>query len=77
MSLDQTKRNLFIVAFDHILKNCPLLNHYAVGDASKASAEKGEKIMKAWVDTVVDVIRKVKRDDVVEKIMAKFRNLPR
>ena len=51
--------------------------HYAVGDASKASAEKGEKIMKAWVDTVVDVIRKVKRDDIVEKIMAKFRNLLR
>lgn len=34
--------------------------HYAVGDASKASAEKGEKIMNAWVNTVVDVVRKVK-----------------
>ena len=50
--------------------------HYAVGDASKASAEKGEKIMKVWVDTVVDVIRKVKKDEVVKEIMAKFRNSP-
>ena len=33
--------------------------HYAVGNASKASAEKGEKIMNAWVDTVVDIVRKV------------------
>jgi creatinine amidohydrolase len=46
--------------------------HYAVGDASKASAEKGEKIMNAWVDTVVDVVRKVKKDDVVANIMARF-----
>jgi len=49
--------------------------HYAVGDASKASAEKGEKIMKVWAETVVDVIRKVKRDEVVNKIMSKFRNI--
>lgn len=47
--------------------------HYAVGDASKASAEKGKKIMKAWMDTVVDVIRKVKQDEVVGRIMANFR----
>ncbi len=49
--------------------------HYAVGDASKASAEKGEKIMNAWVDTVVDIVRKVKSDRVVEEIMSKFRAL--
>lgn len=49
--------------------------HYAVGDASKASAEKGEKIMNAWVDAVVDVVRKVKEDTTVEQIMAKFRDL--
>jgi creatinine amidohydrolase len=49
--------------------------HYAVGDASKASAEKGEKIMKAWVDSVVDVVRKVKQDEVVERIMERFRNI--
>jgi creatinine amidohydrolase len=47
--------------------------HYAVGDASKASAEKGEKIMNAWVDTVVDIVGKVKEDKVVAKIMAKFK----
>jgi len=49
--------------------------HYAVGDASKATAEKGERILNAWVDTVVNVIRKVKKDLVVEKIMAKFGKL--
>ena len=49
--------------------------HYAVGDASKASAEKGEKIMNAWVYAVVDVVRKVKEDTVVEQIMAKFGGL--
>jgi creatinine amidohydrolase len=50
--------------------------HYAVGDASKASAAKGEKIMNAWADTVVAVVRKAKKDKVVGRIMAKFRNLP-
>lgn len=48
--------------------------HYAVGDASKATAEKGEKIMEAWADTVADVVRRVKKDEVVEQIMAKFRD---
>jgi len=45
--------------------------HYAVGDASKASAEKGEKIMEVWVDAVVDIVRKVKEDKVVAEIMSK------
>jgi creatinine amidohydrolase len=49
--------------------------YYAIGDASRASAEKGEKIMKAWADTVVHVVRKVKRDKVVEGIMDRFREL--
>jgi len=48
---------------------------YAVGDASKATAEKGEKIMEAWVNSVVSVVRKVKEDKIVEKIMSKFRSL--
>lgn len=46
--------------------------HYAVGDASKASAEKGEKIMEAWADAVADTVRKVKADDVVRQIMDRF-----
>ncbi|MEK7397192.1 MAG: creatininase family protein [Candidatus Poribacteria bacterium] len=49
--------------------------HYAVGDASKASAHKGEKIMNAWADTVVDIVRKVKEDRVVGQIMEKFGDL--
>ena len=44
--------------------------HYAVGDSSKASVEKGKKIMEAWMDTVVDVILKVNQDEVVGRIMA-------
>ena len=31
--------------------------------------------MNAWVDTVVDIVRKVKSDRVVEEIMSKFRAL--
>lgn len=49
--------------------------HYAVGDASKASAAKGKKIMDAWADAVADVVRKVKKDKVVAKAMAKFTNM--
>jgi len=49
--------------------------HYAVGEPEKASAEKGEKIMNAWVSTVVGVVRKVKEDKVVEQIMEKFREI--
>jgi len=49
--------------------------HYAVGDASKASAEKGKEIMKAWAEAVVDIIRRVKKDRVVQEIMEKFGNL--
>ncbi len=49
--------------------------HYSIGDASKASAEKGEKIMKAWADTVVDVVRKVKKDKIVDSIMNRFREI--
>ena len=49
--------------------------HYSVGDASKASAEKGEKIIKVSVDTIIDVVRKVKADKVVEQIMSRFRGL--
>lgn len=46
---------------------------YVVGDPSKASAEKGEKIMDAWADCVADVVRKVKKDEVVPQTMARFR----
>jgi len=46
---------------------------YSVGDASKASAPKGEKIMQAWADAVIEVARKVKKDKVVARLMAKFR----
>jgi len=37
------------------------LPEYCVGEPAKASAEKGRQIMAAWVDTVVDVVRKVKK----------------
>ena len=47
--------------------------HYAVGDPSKASAEKGAKIMNAWADAVAGVVRKVKKDEVVADTMARFR----
>jgi len=49
--------------------------HYAVGDASKASAEKGEIIMNAWADALADVVRKVKKDKVVARTMARFKNM--
>ncbi|MBM4047992.1 MAG: creatininase family protein [Planctomycetes bacterium] len=49
--------------------------HYAVGDASKATAEKGKKIMEAWADSVAAVVRKVKKDKVVQRTMARFRRL--
>ena len=40
------------------------------GDPSKATREKGEKIYAAWSDHVVDIIRKIKADDVLPRVMA-------
>ena len=31
--------------------------------------------MKAWVDVIVDVIRKIKRDEIVPQLMKKLQNL--
>lgn len=41
-----------------------------IGDARKASAEKGKKITDAQVERLVDMVRKIKRDD---KVLAKVR----
>jgi len=49
---------------------------YCVGDASKATAEKGKAILEAWADAVADVVRKVKKDTVVASVMAKLSGQP-
>lgn len=45
--------------------------HYC-GDATKASAEKGEFLMQAWVENVVRAIRAVKSDDVSPQLLDEF-----
>ena len=44
----------------------------AVGDPSKATREKGEKIMAEWARRVIDLLRRIKRDQVVPRVMAEF-----
>jgi creatinine amidohydrolase len=46
--------------------------HMYVGDASKSTAEKGEHILNAQVDYLVDLIRAVKADDVTPGLIEEF-----
>ena len=48
-----------------------------VGDARKASAEKGRRIVEAQVERLVELIRKVKRDQKVPGKMREFYELSR
>jgi len=43
-----------------------------VGDARKANAEKGRRIVEAHVEKLVELIRKIKRDDKVLRKLKKF-----
>jgi len=45
--------------------------HYC-GDATKASAEKGAFLLRAWVDKVVRAIRAIKSDDVSRRLLDEF-----
>jgi len=44
----------------------------AVGEPLKATREKGEKLFAEWARRVVEIIRKVKRDETVPRVMAEF-----
>jgi creatinine amidohydrolase len=44
------------------------------GIPEKATREKGERLVKAWVDVIVDVIRRIKRDEIVPQLMKKLQN---
>lgn len=46
----------------------------AVGKPELATAEKGEAILAEWADRVVDLIRKIKRDTIVPRIMREHRD---
>ena len=43
------------------------------GEPAAATAEKGEKLVRLWVERVVDSLRKIKRDTVVPEWMARTR----
>ena len=49
--------------------NCP--DHY-LGDATAASAEKGQKLRSLLVDALADYIRAVKNDQTALKLMKEF-----
>lgn len=42
-----------------------------VGEPQAASAEKGQRLVRMWVENVVDSLRKIKRDQVVPQWMVK------
>ena len=46
-------------------------DHYA-GDATAASAEKGQKLRQLQVDSLVEFIRAVKQDTAVHPILKEF-----
>jgi hypothetical protein len=48
-----------------------------VGDASKATADKGKVLVDAGIDALVDVIAQVKADDVTAALQAEFQRLVR
>lgn len=45
----------------------------AVGDPSKATQEKGEKILEEWTRRVVELLRRIKRDRLVLRATERFR----
>jgi creatinine amidohydrolase len=44
-----------------------------IGDPRKASVEKGEKMVTKWIDTVVEIINLIKKDEKSEKAMKEYR----
>lgn len=44
-----------------------------LGEPSKATVEKGEKLVKRWVEVVVDALRRIKQDTVVPELMRRLR----
>jgi creatinine amidohydrolase len=44
----------------------------AIGQPQLATPEKGEKIMAAWADEVVDVLRKIKRDTITPAYIKRY-----
>jgi creatinine amidohydrolase len=46
------------------------------GEPAKASAEKGERIVAAWVDAIVDALRRIKADDTVPEHHRRARAQP-
>jgi len=44
----------------------------AVGEPQKATPEKGERIMAAWAEGVVDTLRRIKRDEIVPAAMETY-----
>lgn len=42
----------------------------AAGDPSKATREKGEKLWSEWRDRVVDILRRIKADEINPRLMA-------
>ncbi|MBC7327547.1 creatininase family protein [bacterium] len=46
-----------------------------LGNPSKATLEKGEKLVKKWVEVVVDSLRRIKKDKVVPELMRKLREV--
>ncbi len=44
-----------------------------MGDPSKATIEKGEKLVQKWVEVIVDILRRIKNDTVVPKLMRQLR----
>lgn len=44
------------------------------GDAGKATAEKGDYLLKAGVENMVEYMRRIKADTVTEAFLARFRN---
>jgi len=44
----------------------------AVGEPQKASPEKGEKIIAAWVTGIVETLRKIKQDTICESVLRRY-----
>jgi creatinine amidohydrolase len=45
------------------------------GEPQAASAEKGQRLVRMWVDNVVEALRKIKQDQVVPQWMARTREI--
>jgi len=49
--------------------------HYpemAMGEPKKATREKGEKAIDLWVDDIVDILRKIKRDRFTPRVVREY-----